>query len=634
MCGLAGWLGDPAPSDGDLRAILGLLEHRGPDGASHQRIGRAGLAHTRLRIIDLSPLGDQPMANEDGSVVVVFNGELYNHHELRRDLERRGHRFRGRSDTEVLPHLYEEYGREMFRRLRGMFTLAVVDVDRDLLLVGRDRFGIKPLFLAYDDRRLCFASEIPALRAFPGVRATPDRQAIADYAALLFVPAPRTAFVEIEALEPGTCVEARLGENGLTLERERYHEWAPTPREGLALEEAVAELGPILDEGVRSQLESDVPLGAMLSGGIDSSLVCEAAQRGLPGDLRTFSVRQSDAAHDESAMAAEVADSIGSQHTTLEMDDERGSWDSVTETLRGLGQPFADTSIFAVMRVSHAMRRHVTVGLSGDGGDEGFGGYDLYWQLERIARLLRFPRVAWRGGAALSRPLAAAGLVRPTLSRRALDLAGGDDVTVMQTLFSWLRSGEQADLLVDPGAVDPAARLFERRWGRTAAWGTSRVERLSAHAVELNVRLLLPDDYLFKVDAGSMRASLEVRVPLLDEAIVDFGLSLPHRLRTDGRRGKRVLRALAARRLPPSLASRPKQGFTVPFDRWVDEPFKATARDVLLDDGSPVAEHFRREVYGPWVEAFATGSQVAGISRGGLYQRVMMLLALDVTLRR
>ena len=253
-------------------------------------------------------------------------------------------------------------------------------------------------------------------------------------------------------------------------------------------------------------------------------------------------------------MAAEVAGSIGSQHTTLEMDDERGSWDSVTETLRGLGQPFADTSIFAVMRVSHAMRRHVTVGLSGDGGDEGFGGYDLYWQLERIARLLRFPRVAWRGGAALSRPLAAAGLVRPTLSRRALDLAGGDDVTVMQTLFSWLRSGEQADLLVDPGAVDPAARLFERRWGGTAAWGTSRVERLSAHAVELNVRLLLPDDYLFKVDAGSMRASLEVRVPLLDEAIVDFGLSLPHRLRTDGRRGKRVLRALAARRLPPSLA--------------------------------------------------------------------------------
>jgi asparagine synthase (glutamine-hydrolysing) len=633
MCGLAGWLGGPPVDEAAQNAVLERLSHRGPDGTGAKLFDDAGLLHTRLKIIDLSPLGDQPMPNEDGTVWVVFNGEIYNHRQLRRSLEGSGHRFRGRSDTEVLVHLYEQHGAGMLGLLRGMFALAVFDVTRRALLLGRDRFGIKPLFFTHDRQALRFASELQALRAFPGVEVTPDRQALADYAALLFIPAPRTAYTEIDALEPGSYVEARLGPDGLELETRRYHEWAPEPRAGLSLEDAVSEVGPLLDEGVRRQLESDVPLGAMLSGGIDSSLVCEAAQRELDRDLATFSVRQSDPAHDESHVAAQVASAIGSDHMTLEMDEDRGTWESISGTLLGLGQPFADTSLFAVRRVSRAMRHHVTVGLSGDGGDEAFGGYDLYWQLERIASLLRLPTPAWRIGAALARPAAAVGLGRPSLARRATDLAGADDTSVIETLFCWLRPREHAELLVDPTGVDPTRRHFERSWAAAAAWNGTRVERLSAHAAEVNVRLVLPNDYLFKTDAGSMRESLEVRVPLLDEETVDFGLSLPHRLRTDGRRGKRVLRALAAKRLPAAVAARPKQGFTVPFDRWVDDSFKATAREALLDPGSPVADHFRPEVYRPWVEAFAQGAQVPEITRGGLYQRVMMLVGLDVALR-
>jgi asparagine synthase (glutamine-hydrolysing) len=213
------------------------------------------------------------------------------------------------------------------------------------------------------------------------------------------------------------------------------------------------------------------------------------------------------------------------------------------------------------------------------------------------------------------------------------DLTGADDVTVMQTLFSWLRARDQAELVRDP-TLEPARRLFERTWSGADAWGRTRIERLTAHAAEINVRLVLPDDYLFKVDAASMRESLEVRVPLLDESVVDFGLSLPHELRVEGRRGKRVLRELARRTLPPSIAEQPKRGFAIPIDTWVDDAFKRSVRERLLDPSCPVAEHFRADVFHPWVDAFARGELAPGISRGGLYQRVIMLLALDLALER
>jgi asparagine synthase (glutamine-hydrolysing) len=301
--------------------------------------------------------------------------------------------------------------------------------------------------------------------------------------------------------------------------------------------------------------------------------------------------------------------------------------------MRVVGQPFADTSLFAVDQISAAMRRHVTVALSGDGGDEGFGGYDVYWQIAAVNGLRWAPAVVWRAGAPFVAPLSRLGVVRPTLARRMRDLAGADDTGILQTFFSWLGERELKELTSPLGRVQPLRRLFEPHWRHSLAPDASRLERLSAHAVELNVRLILANDYLPKVDAGSMRHSLEVRVPMLDEDLIAFGLSLPHAMRVEGKKGKRLLRALAARHLPSSIAERPKRGFSVPVDRWVDPSFRLVLRETLLGSQSPVGDYFVPRVYTPWVEAFCQGRTVPGLSREGLYQRVMMLVALDVGLR-
>jgi asparagine synthase (glutamine-hydrolysing) len=633
MCGIAGWLGRIEGGADTADSMLAALEHRGPDGNGSRTWDDATLLHTRLRIIDLSPTGDQPMANEDGSVWTVFNGEIYNHARLRSELEHKGHAFRGRSDTEVLPHLYEEHGERMFAELRGMFGIALFDRGTNRLLLARDRFGIKPLFYAIGEDFVAFASEINALRLVPGVDLTPDPQAIADYAAVLYVPAPQTVFQGIRALEPGEMLDCNRDTRGRVQARlRRFHTFTLEPSSDLELGETVGRVEELIDGAVGQQLESDVPLGALLSGGIDSSLVSAFAQRSV-GDLRTFSVRMPDPDFDETWAAEAVARHIGSHHETLEVEGRRGSWDEIVSILRQAGQPFADTSIFAVDAVSRAMREHVTVALSGDGGDEGFGGYDMYWQLATIDRLQRVPTALWRVAAPTLDRAARFSSFSASASRRIRDFAGQDDVGVVQALFSWIRPREHERLLADGHHVLPARRLFEPQWSHVHPRGTSRIERLTSLAVEVNVRLVLANDFLPKVDTASMRHSLEVRVPLLDEALMEVGLSLPHRLRVDGHRGKRVLRAIASKHIPHSVIERPKQGFALPVDSWVTADFKHHLREQLLDRASPVAEFLRQDVYAPWVETFCSGEQRPDISRLGLYQRATMLLALDLALR-
>jgi asparagine synthase (glutamine-hydrolysing) len=299
MCGLAGRLGHVELDPHTVDLLLRSLRHRGPDGSASKAWTEATLLHTRLRIIDLSPTGDQPMANEDGSVWTVFNGEIYNHAALRAELEARGHRFRGRSDTEVLPHLYEEHGAGMFARLRGMFAVAILDRRERRLLLGRDRFGIKPLFYALDEESVTFASEITSLRVVPGVDLSADPQAIADYAALLFVPAPWTIHRGIRALCPGELLDCRLAADGRVAARTaKFHRFSITRDPALTFEQATEQADSLLERAVVSQLESDVPLGSLLSGGIDSSLVSFFAQRHVPGDLLTFNVRSPDPSYD------------------------------------------------------------------------------------------------------------------------------------------------------------------------------------------------------------------------------------------------------------------------------------------------------------------------------------------------
>jgi asparagine synthase (glutamine-hydrolysing) len=629
MCGIAGWLGSVV--DGEVAAgrMVQALRHRGPDANGIQSWPEATLVHTRLSIIDLSPAGAQPMANEEGTVWTVFNGEIYNHRELRHDLERRGHVFKGHSDTEVLPHLYEEDGVELVGKLRGMFAIAIYDAPKRTLILARDRFGIKPLFYAPGNERLAFASEIRALLELRDIDTRPDRQAIYDFAALLFIPAPETFYRGIRALQPGEMLEARLDADRISWTTRTYHRWSITPDPALTLEKATDRVDALLTNAVRCQMESDVPLGTLLSGGIDSSLVSAAAQAALHGGLRTFNVRFSDNGYDETWAAVEAAKHIGSCHETLEIEDNQGTWEHVTELLLHCGQPFADTSLFAVNAVCRLMRQHVTVALSGDGGDEAFGGYDVYWQIARIARWQVLPRSVWRQGPLFLKPLAMLGIVREQLPQRAMEIAGADDTAIIQNLFCWVRDQEHKALCRTEHIL-PVRRLFEPQWKYCLPRPSSRLERLSLHTTEVNTRLVLPNDFLFKVDTASMRESLEVRVPMLDEELFAFGLSLPHRLKVDGRTCKRVLRANAQRKLPSKVANKPKMGFGIPVDAWVNAGFKARLKDLLLGPSSKLPEFFRSEAYRPVVEAFCDDHPSPGISRQGLYQRAIMLLSVQL----
>jgi asparagine synthase (glutamine-hydrolysing) len=633
MCGIAGWLGNLSDRERYASRLVQSLYHRGPDGHGIKYWPDATLIHTRLSIIDLSPAGAQPMANEDGTIWTVLNGEIYNHRELRRELEKRGHYFRGHSDTEILPHLYEEEGIEFVSRLRGMFALAIYDTSTRTLLLARDRFGVKPLFYSPGPDRFAFASEIGAILELPGVDTRPDNQAIHDFAALFYIPAPETFYRGIRALQPGEVVEIQLRAAKVHWKTRQYHRWSIAPDLALTLAEATDRAASLLTTAVRRQLESDVPLGALLSGGIDSSLVSAAAQSGLTDRLRTFNVRFSENDYDETWAALRAAKHIGSNHETLEMGNDQGSWDHITSLLLHAGQPFADTSLFAVNAVCRLMRQQVTVALSGDGGDEGFGGYDVYWQIIRTGRLQRLPRIVLRQAHLALSPLARLGLVQPHWPQRSKKIANADDTSIVQDLFCWVGE-EEHKRLCRKADVLPVRRLFEPQWEHRLPRRASRLERLSAHATEINTRLALANDFLFKVDTASMRESLEVRVPMLDEDLFAFGLSLPYHLKVKGRTCKRVLRQIAERWLPLKVATKPKKGFAMPVDSWVDAHFKARVKDTLLGSSSNLCDIFAPSSYKPLVEAFCGAPCHPGISRQGLYQRVIMLLSLQLILNK
>jgi len=631
MCGIGGWIGYQERGEEVAIRMRQALHHRGPNGHGIKTLPIATLVHTRLSIIDLSESGSQPMGNETGTIWSVCNGEIYNHRELRNDLEQKGHTFKGYSDSEVIPHLYEELGAGFVERLRGMFAIAIYDDRTRTLFITRDRFGIKPIFYAPSKRWLAFASELRALLCVPGINTRPDRQAVYDSTSLLYIPAPETFYQGIRAVQAGEILEAHLVQDGeLAWKRRQYWRGVIAPDQSRSLSEAADQAEGLITAAVRRQLESDVPLGALLSGGIDSSLVSTAAQRLLAGTLRTFNVRFPVQKYDETSAALAVAEHIGSRHTTLDMEEGRGTWEQVLDLLKHIGQPFADLSVFAVNAVSRVMRGHVTVALSGDGGDEGFGGYDIYWQLARIARMQRLPAILWKTSALALGPLASASVVPAYIPGRLREVAHADDVQVVQDLFTWIHGDELHRLCLDHEKMMPIRRLFEQQWEHRLPRNVDRTERLSALATEANARVTLANDFLFKVDIASMREGLEVRVPMLDEELFSFGLSLPHKLKVKARECKLVLREVAARQLPSSVSRKPKHGFGVPLDRWVNTEFRSRVRETLLSPSSPLPEFFQRDGYEPLVESFCNSSSTGSLSREAIVQRVVFLLSVHV----
>ena len=636
MCGLAGRFHAsrlPAAPGWHERADR-LLAHRGPDGAGHWVDDRCELVHRRLALIDLSPAGAQPLANETGDIWVVFNGEIYNHGVLRALLAARGHVFRSRSDTEVLVHLYEERGERLIEHLRGIFAFAIYDSRRRRLLLARDRFGVKPLFYASPGGQLVFASEIKAITALPGFSPTLDRQACCDYLGLGYVPEPATGFHEIRALPPGAVLIAEEAE----ARTQTYCRIEARPDHTRRLRDTAVQASTKMVAAVESQSEADVPVAALLSGGIDSSLVVAARTRttGTAPAPITFNVRFPVAGADETPLALAVARHFGTRHHIIEPRDWSLTPDTVVGVLRHFDQPFADTSCIPMYWVSRAIREQgIICALSGDGGDEAFGGYRQFWRANQLMHLMRMP--SWARTAVHTAGVAMTSwtrdLGRHIAKATVLAEAGRADAAVLLAgLSNYIAEDQKAELLLPAAAAQllPVSRHFD---GFRPS-GVDDLEDLSRRMTTKTFTISLPSDMLRKVDMMSMRAGIEVRVPMLDENVVDVGLSLPHRLKTNGREGKLVLRAVAEQWLPRNVARHPKTGFSVPGQLLATSALAALCDDLLLGSDARVGWFLNRALIHEWVTRFRVNRDTGGaISSSGLYQRVFTLLSLELWMR-
>jgi asparagine synthase (glutamine-hydrolysing) len=563
VCGIAGLYsptGTPNPEHVD--AMRAALLHRGPDEGSTDSFGHCVLGHQRLKVIDLDT-GFQPVANETGDVVAVYNGEAYNFRALREELH--AHEVRGTGDTPILPHLYEESGPRFVERLDGMFALALWDAGRKRLVLARDRLGKKPLlWTRLPDGTLAFASELKALLRLPQVSREVDLEAIDAFLALQYVPGDRTALLGIHKLPPGHLLVA----DGGTERIERYWQPQATAEPSAHEDEWLERVRTTVGAAVRKRLVADVPLGALLSGGIDSSIVVALMAEASSQPVRTFTVGFSDDRYDERTYARAVASRFGTVHEELQIEED------VAATLPRLAatydEPLGDEAAFPTFLIAEQARRHVTVALAGDGGDESFAGYERY-----VATALadRVPSPLAKSGAAALRLLPAARREpRSPLFRAArfLDVAAtpaAERYTRLMEVFPlqlrrslWLDSAQaRPTLLVPQGPGITGLQL-------------------------LDLETYLPGDLLLKADLASMAHSLELRSPFLDHEVVALGLALPDSLKTRGRQGKVALRRAFATELPPDVLHRGKTGFGVPLGRWFRSDLRDLAHDLLSND--------------------------------------------------
>lgn len=575
MCGIAGIVSlteRPLERWELVQSMLDRLVHRGPDGEG-QYVNSTGvvcLGHRRLKIIDLSS-GQQPMANEDGTVVVSFNGEIYGFHSLRETLIKQGHRFRTKTDTEVIVHLYEEEGVACLQRLTGMFAFALWDERAQTLLVARDRLGKKPLYYAIHDGQFIFASELPALLAVPGLNRELDLVGLDMYFTIGYIPAPHTIFQSIRKLEAGHSLLIHQGE----VRKERYWRPQPGPSLDITFAEAKAELLLRLRKAVAVRMVSDVPLGCFLSGGVDSSVVVALMAEQSSQPVRTFSIGFPEADFSELAHARTVARHFGTDHHEFVLDP--GGLAIFDELVTDLGEPFADSSALPTWYLSHLTRKSVTVALSGDGGDEAFGGYSWY----RTAHCLGIVRAA---------------LPQWFLQAGATLAQGGwpDQIKRLgrAAAFSALAPAEL--YAVQRQVMRPEVRRFlyasEFLDSRTSAglrWLAEQYEQCEngdvlTRAMATDLTTYLPEDLLVKVDRMSMAHALECRAPFLDTGLVEWALQLPVQFKLDRQGGKILLREAMGDRFPPGFLDRRKQGFSVPLERWFRGDLQQIAEERIV----------------------------------------------------
>ncbi len=604
MCGICGVVEfDPnAPVDeAVLRRMCRVLEHRGPDDEGLFAAPGIGLAARRLSIIDLAG-GHQPMSNEDARVWVAQNGEIYNFQDLRARLEGLGHRFRTRCDTEVLAHLYEERGEQMMEEINGMFAFAVWDADRRRLLLARDRPGIKPLFYYLDGQRFIFGSEIKAILEHPAVPRELDLEGMHHYLTLHYAPAPHTCFKHIRKLPPGCALVVQDGR----AETRPY--WDLPPADGSAADAEPA----LLDElraSVRRRLVSDVPLGVFLSGGVDSSTVAALAQQVSPERIRTFSIGFRERSFSELEYARLVARRIGSEHHEEIVHPHIA--DLLSKLVWHNDEPACDSSMAPTYFLCRFAREHVTVALSGDGGDELFGGYETY-AAHRVARLYkRLPGPARRAlrWAAHRLPVSPRKVSFEFKAKRFTDRAE-EDLGRAHILYNGLFTEEDKRRLYQPDVA--AALAGADTFDAFAPWLAGDAARGLSAYLRADFKRYLPDDILTKVDRMSMANSLEVRTPFLDHRVVELAASIPGEEHVRGLRKKAVLKRVVAGLLPRAILRRKKQGFSIPMYQWIRNELRPLVMDALAADRLRRQGLFRPEVVARLVDDHMAGRRNNG----------------------
>lgn len=626
MCGIAGkvWAETGRPADRPtVEAMCAAIVHRGPDEGGLEARGPAALGMRRLRVIDLEG-GSQPMCNERGDVWIVFNGEIYDYRGLRQRLQAAGHRFKSLSDTEVILHLYEERGPACVEELDGMFAFAIWDERDASLFLARDRLGKKPLYYTCNAEGVGFASELRALMRDRSIDRELDPVALDEYLSYLFVPHPRTIYRQARKLPPGSSAIYRQGR----LEISRYWQvqYSASPAAKLDEDVVLEDLQGLLEEAVRRRLVADVPLGAFLSGGLDSSLVAALMRQVGGGEVKTFAIGFEEADFNETDHARRVANALGTSHREAIVGFDVQVL--LPDLQRHFGEPFADSSAIPLYHLSRLARTEVTVALSGDGGDEVFGGYRRYQArlaAERFNRPLAAPArlgAQWLGRH-LGEPATYFGHSRRKQFKRFLEFAEAVRLDRRTSWAFFLTDAEKTSLysedFVDILQNETEPPSLSPYWAAQADAGDQGM-------MWTDLMTYLPDDILAKVDRMSMAASLEVRSPLLDYRVVEYMARLPRRLKFGLRYSKPLLRRLGQRLLPPETVARPKQGFVIPLNRWLQDELQPWLRESLLAADSRLVPYCRRAALEAMVADHTLG-------RRDWSQQLWALLVLDVWLR-
>lgn len=594
MCGIAGWINltgraQAFEAEATLRAMCDRIVHRGPDSEGLWLDAKVALGMRRLSIIDLKT-GDQPVFNESKSIVVMMNGELYNYREVRQNLERKGHIFRTASDTEILPHLYEESGETLFEHINGMYAFSLWDSERGRLILARDRFGEKPLYYGVFGDNLIWASELKAILAHPAVSRQIDADALRHYVSFDYVPAPMSIFKGIHKLPAAHCLTV---ENG-TVEIRRYWDLCPSELRPTAASsngnrskshfaEKVVELRELVSDAVRMRLVSDVPLGILLSGGIDSSTVAAFAARHSDSKIRTFSIGFEEDSFDESRFARLVAKHIGSDHHEETLSAEKAG-SLLPEIGRWLDEPLADPSLIPTYLLARFVRKSVTVALGGDGGDELFAGYPMYYAHRLAAMYKLLPDVLRRGliEPAIRRlPVSGRNLSFEFKAKRFIRGANLDDVARHHSWFGSFAPETHRELFTRDFLAETGDDIYA---GAREAAGRCRKRGIVEKMQYVDINFYLAEDILTKVDRAAMAVSLETRAPFLDPRIGEFAAGLPTEYKLRGNKGKIILKEAARPLLPAEILHRPKKGFGIPVAIWLNGQLKPLVAELLDEE--------------------------------------------------